>query len=57
MKASDDFIDWDDDFIDWWIENEPELTEEEQKQKMIELDKCCDFILKNNITPNMDSIY
>ena len=55
--VSDSFLDWDDDFIDWWIENEPELTEEEQKQKMIELDKCCDFILKNKITPNMDGIY
>lgn len=48
---------WDDDFIDWWIENEPQLTEEEQKQKMIDLDKCCDFVLKNKITPNMDGLY
>jgi len=55
--VSDSFLDWDDDFIDWWIDNEPELTEEEQKQKMIDLDKCCDFILKNKITPNMDGIY
>lgn len=29
----------------------------QQKQKMIDLDKCCDFILKNKITPNMDGIY
>lgn len=45
--VSDSFSD--DDFIDWWIENEPDLTEEEQKQKMIDLDKCCDFILKQTI--------
>jgi hypothetical protein len=47
----------DDLMFDYWLENEPILTKEEHQQKMIELDKACDFVLKNKITPNMDGIY
>lgn len=47
----------DDLMFDYWLENEPILTKEEHQQKMIELDKTCDFVLKNKITPNMDGIY
>lgn len=50
-------MDEDEYFIDWFIEQQPELTEEESKQKMVELEKCADFILKNGLTPNLDSIY
>ena len=57
MKTKEEVIKEDKDFLDYWIESQPELTEEEQEQKLAELNKCADFILKKKITPNMDSIY
>lgn len=44
-------------FLDWYIEQQPELTEEEQREELEKLNKCADYILKNKITPNMDGIY
>jgi hypothetical protein len=56
--VSDSFYhDDEDSLLDYWLESQPELTEEEQKQKIEELNKCADFILKNKITPHMDGIY
>jgi hypothetical protein len=56
LAQNDIFFD-DDSFFDYWFESQPELTEEEEKQKLEELNKCADFILKNKITPDLDSIY
>jgi hypothetical protein len=46
-----------DDYADYMLEQEPEIAEEESKQKNKELDECADFIRKKGITPNLDSIY
>jgi len=56
--VSDSFYhDDEDSLLDYWLESQPDLTEEEEKQKLEESNKCADFILKNKITPNMDSVY
>jgi len=47
----------DDDYIDWFIEQQPVLTKEESDKKMEELNRCADFIIKNGISPNLDSPY
>jgi hypothetical protein len=44
-------------YIEYMLEQMPELTEEEHKQKMKELNECADFIRNKGITPNLDSIY
>ena len=47
----------DDAFVDWYMSQQPILTEDEQRAKVEELNRCADFILKHGITPNLDSIY
>ena len=47
----------DDYFLDFYLNTMPELTEEESQKAMEEANKCADYIRKNGLTPNLDSIY
>lgn len=45
------------DFVDWMIDQQPELSEAETKKALLQMEKCADYIVKNRIEPNLDSIY
>jgi hypothetical protein len=47
----------DEEFENYYLNTMPELTEEESKKAMEETNKCADYIHKNGLTPNLDSIY
>jgi len=47
----------DDLYVEYMLNQMPELTEEENRKQLKELDKCADLIRKKGITPNLDSIY
>lgn len=47
----------DEDFLNYWLEQQPELSKEEQIIELERLNKNAEIILKSGITPNMDTMY
>lgn len=54
----DDRSNFDDDgYLDYYLETQPVLSKEEEKEVMIRINKSCDLIKKMGLTPNMPEPY